>query len=157
MINVEVREATPADVDQLAALRYEFRSTIGRPSEDRAAFLQRCSAWMSSRLSQGWKCWVASSQRDLVGQIWLVLLEKMPNPVGDPERHAYITNFYLKPEFRGGIGSMLLTRALDWLSQQAVDAVILWPTPRSRSLYQRYGFEQPADMLELRRRALLGR
>lgn len=88
-----------------------------------------------------------------MGQVWLVLLEKMPNPLDDPELHAYITNFYLKPEFRGGVGSRLLAGALDWLKQQAVDAVILWPTPRSRSLYQRYGFEQPVDMLELRRRS----
>jgi hypothetical protein len=39
---------------------------------------------------------------------------------------------------------------LDWLKQKEVDAVILWPSPRSRTLYMRHGFKTPNDILELR-------
>jgi hypothetical protein len=31
-----------------------------------------------------------------------------------------------------------------------VDAVILWPTARSRSLYLRHGFTAPDDIMQLR-------
>ena len=145
-----IREATPADAPRLAELRYEFRAALADAIEDRESFLRRCSAWMSSRLLENWKCWVAVCGEVVVGQIWLQLLEKAPNPVGEPECHGYITNLYVTPEFRGGVGSKLLRQALAWAEQQNVDAVILWPTRRSRSLYQRHAFKEPQDVLELR-------
>ena len=64
--------------------------------------------------------------------------------------HGYITNLYVRRECRGGIGTSLLTHALNWLREKPVDAVILWPTPRSRTLYLRQAFREPQDILELR-------
>lgn len=145
-----IREATAADAGRLAELRYEFRSALRPAVEEKEAFLGRCTIWMRRRLAADWKCWVATSGEEIVGQIWLQVVEKLPNPGREPERHGYITNLYLKPEFRGGVGGKLLARALEWASRQEVDAVILWPTARSRSLYLRHGFQAPADMLELR-------
>jgi len=147
---IVIREATPTDADQLAALRYQFRSEIGGAVEDKNTFLQRCSAWMSSRLSAEWKCWVAVRNNEIVGQVWLHLIEKMPNCNGAPELHGYITNLYVRPECRGGVGGNLLRQALEWLKTKEVDAVILWPSPRSRTLYVRHGFKVPKDILELR-------
>ena len=148
--NIAIREATPEDALRLAELRYEFRAALAGAIEDREGFLRRCSAWMSSRLVENWKCWVAACGEVIIGQVWLQLLEKLPNPVGEPERHGYITNLYVTPEFRGGIGGKLLEQALEWAKQQNVDAVVLWPTPRSRSLYLRHGFMEPVDCLEMR-------
>ncbi|HSB75970.1 MAG TPA: GNAT family N-acetyltransferase [Terriglobales bacterium] len=148
---IAIREAAPRDAPALAALRCDFRSGLAPSREEREAFVRRCSAWMSESLSQGWKCWLAARQEEIVGQIWLQLVPKLPNPNGEPERHAYITNLYVKPECRGGVGSRLLRAALEFAQAQAVDAVILWPTPRSRSLYLRHGFTPPGDLLELRR------
>lgn len=145
-----IREATAADAGLLAALRYEFRREIGGTVEDRNAFIQRCSDWMASRLSADWKCWVAVRNKEIVGQVWLHLLEKLPNCNGAPELHGYISNLYVRPECRGGVGGRLLEHALQWLREKAVDAVILWPSPRSRTLYTRHGFKTPNDILELR-------
>jgi ribosomal protein S18 acetylase RimI-like enzyme len=150
MTDIEIREATAADAQSLAALRYEFRREIGGVLENKNIFLQRCAAWMSSRLSADWKCWVAVTKGELVGQLWLHLMEKMPNCNGAPEQHGYITNLYVRPDCRGGIGGRLLQQALKWLKQKEVDAVILWPSPRSRTLYMRHGFRAPSDILELR-------
>jgi ribosomal protein S18 acetylase RimI-like enzyme len=147
---IVIREATPADADQLAALRYDFRSEIGGVVEDKSTFIQRCSVWMSSRLSADWKCWAAVRNQEIVGQVWLHLVEKMPNCNGAPELHGYITNLYVRPECRGGVGAALLQPALQWLKRKEVDAVILWPSPRSRTLYMRHGFNVPNDILELR-------
>jgi GNAT superfamily N-acetyltransferase len=148
---IVLREARPADADQLAALRYEFRSSIRSAVEGREDFLTRCADWMRARLSEtAWHCWVAERDRAMVGNLWCCLIEKVPNPVAEAERHAYITNFYVQPEVRGrGVGESLLEAALGWCREQGVDAVILWPTARSRSLYLRHGFALRDDLLQL--------
>jgi GNAT superfamily N-acetyltransferase len=80
------------------------------------------------------------------------LFEKIPNPVNDePELHAYVTNFYVVPETRNrGLGKRLLEKALSWCRARNTDAVILWATPDSKSLYRRCGFVAPSGLLELR-------
>jgi GNAT superfamily N-acetyltransferase len=101
--------------------------------------------------SSAWRCWVIDDRKQLLGHICVQLLEKMPNPVNEPEAHAYLTNFYVVPGLRGrGLGGKLLNRALSWCRAQGADAVILWATAESKSLYRRCGLREPADILELR-------
>ena len=106
---------------------------------------------MQQRLEPGslWRCWIAEQNHMPAGHLWVQLIEKIPNPTDEPEVHAYITNFYVQEAARSqGIGSKLLVTALEWLQSQHVDAVILWPTPASRSLYLRHGFAVRDDLLE---------
>lgn len=101
--------------------------------------------------SSPWRCWVLDDGKQLLGHVCVQLLEKMPNPVNEPELHAYVTNFYVVPELRGhGLGKKLLNKALSWCRTQDTDAVILWATRESKSLYRRCGFSEPADVLEVR-------
>jgi GNAT superfamily N-acetyltransferase len=150
-----VRPATPADAPALARLRYEFRAALGVPDESEEAFVARCEAWMAARLAERdagpWRCWVAEDGGGPgpVGTVWLQVIEKVPNPTPEPETHAYVTNLYVRPRARGGgTGSALLAAALAWCEARRVHAVILWPTPRSRSLYERHGFSTPASLME---------
>jgi GNAT superfamily N-acetyltransferase len=93
--------------------------------------------------------------KQLLGHVCVQLFEKMPNPVNEPEAHAYLTNFYVVPEMRGrGLGKKLLNKALSWCRAQGTDAVILWATPASKSLYRRCRLVESADIFELRRGAL---
>ncbi|PYJ77492.1 MAG: hypothetical protein DME77_03075 [Verrucomicrobia bacterium] len=80
------------------------------------------------------------------------VLEKIPNPLKDePELHAYVTNFYVVPEMRDkGLGKRLLNKALSWCRSRGTDAVILWASPASKSLYRRCGFVAPSDIFELK-------
>ena len=151
-VNLEIRLACASDALALARLRYDFRASIGTPIEDENVFLQRCSAWMADRLREGtsWRCWVAEQDQALIGTLWLKLIEKVPNPTSEPEYHTYVTTFYVRECARAkGIGSRLLLTALAWCKSGPVHAVILWPTERSRSLYERYGLAVPSDLLEL--------
>ena len=98
-----------------------------------------------------WRCWVIDDGRQLLGHVCVQLFEKMPNPVNEPEAHAYVTNFYVVPGMRGqGFGKKLLNKALSWCRTQRADAIILWATPESKSLYRRCGLVEPDDILELR-------
>ena len=101
--------------------------------------------------SSRWRGWVIDDGKQLLGHVFVQVFEKMPNPVNEPEAHAYLTNFYVVPEMRGqGLGGKLLNKALTWCRAQDADAVILWATAESKSLYRRCGLHEPADILELR-------
>ena len=66
------------------------------------------------------------------------------------ERLGYITNFYVNEVYRDrGVGSRLFAAAIEWLKENNVDAVILWPTERSRSFYRREGFSDEVRLMEL--------
>jgi ribosomal protein S18 acetylase RimI-like enzyme len=148
-----LRPGLPADAEALARLRFAFRADLEPPVEAEAAFLARCRPWMAARLGSGsWRSWVLARGGTLIGSVWLQLLEKLPNPVAEPERHGYISSLFVRPEARGrGLGSRLLAAALAECDECGCDAVLLWPTPRSRSLYLRHGFSVRDDLLARRR------
>jgi GNAT superfamily N-acetyltransferase len=147
----EVRAAVPGDADRLAQLRWEFRVARAPVQEEHEAFLRRCADWMRRELrSQAvWRAWVAMAGEEIVGQLWVQTINKMPNPVAERERHAYVSNVYVQPEHRGGAGSRLLDAALAWARAEKMDRVILWPSPRSVTLYERHGFTHHGDVMEL--------
>lgn len=147
-----IRLATENDAALLARLRYDFRTRNTPAVEDRGEFIERCERWMRERLREAnrWRCWIAEREGRPVGNLWLNLIEKIPNPAPEAEFHAYITNFYVLEEVRGqGIGSKLLGIALEWCREQKTHAAILWPSDRSRPLYERNGFAVREDLLEL--------
>mgnify|MGYP000902047662 CR=1 FL=1 len=146
-----IRLALPADAERLATLRFDFRAAMNESSEPREQFIPRCASWMEERLRPGsaWRCWVAEDAERVVGHLWLQLIEKIPNPAPELEQHAYITNVYVDPGSRGdGLGRQLMDAALAFCREQRVDSVILWPTEKSRTLYARHGFVEPADIME---------
>lgn len=148
---MEIRPAVPADAAQMARMRYDFRIANGPTTEPREQFIGRCTRWMEARLggSEAWRCWVAESPAGITGQLWLQLIEKVPNPSTELESHAYITNVYVEPAARGdGTGHQLLEAALGYCRAAGVDSVILWPTSRSRTLYARHGFAVRDDIME---------
>ena len=155
IVRVRTRLAMSDDCRALAEMRYRFRAEIESVTESKSRFVRRCTSWMRKRFCVGcypWRCWVLDDGKRLLGHICVQLFEKIPNPVKDErELHAYVTNFYVVPEMRDqGLGKKLLNKALSWCRSRGTDAVILWASPASKSLYRRYGFVAPSDIFELR-------
>ena len=146
-----VRIAVPDEAAALAELRWEFRAGRAPAVDEHDAFVARCTEWMRHELAAAtaWRAWVAARGGTLVGQLWLNTLPKIPNPIGERERHAYISNVYVKPSDRGGTGTALLDAAIAWVRENHIDRVVLWPTPQSVALYARHGFIRPGDVMEL--------
>src|SRR5262249_13411058 len=107
--------------------------------------------WMRRELdSQAiWRAWVAVADGAIVGQVWVQTIHKIPNPVEERERHAYVSNMFVQPAHRGGAGSRLLDAAITCARASNIDRVILWPSARSVRLYERHGFTQHGDVMEL--------
>ncbi len=153
-----IRQATSADAETLARLRYEFRIMLDPPVESVDAFISRCTTWITGHLGAGgsWCCWIAEHSGTAIGMIWLSLLEKIPNPVGELEAYGYITNFYVQTDHRGsGVSRRLLAAAIEECDRRHVFSTILWPTPTSRPLYARHGFAAPRTIMERRADAKL--
>jgi GNAT superfamily N-acetyltransferase len=151
MTNI-IRVATESDAPVLARLRYELRSSARETMESEEEFNQRCMRWMRPRLDNGsrWRCWIAECEQTPVGNIWSQLVEKIPNPAAETECYLYVTNFYVREEYRGkGIGTMLLSEALTWAKTNNAHTAILWPRERSKSLYLRHGFTTADDLMQL--------
>ena len=139
MDRVKIRMASEPDALTLARLRYEFRSLFHEVREDEAAFIDRCTVWMRERLRSEslWKCWIAELQDTVVGDVWIQLVEKIPNPIEESEYYIYLTNFYVRKQYRShGVGSMLLSQLLDWVKKehqnsdplaQRAQQVVLYP------------------------------
>jgi GNAT superfamily N-acetyltransferase len=147
----DIRPATLDDARVLAELRWEFRAGRDPAVEERQAFVDRCAAWMARELAGSvWRAWTAHQSGRIIGQVWVNLIQKVPNPIGERERHLYLSNLYVQPSARGGVGTALLETALEWARANGVDRVVLWPSARSVSLYTRHQFRRDADVMELR-------
>jgi GNAT superfamily N-acetyltransferase len=149
---IDVRAATITDARELAELRWEFRTSRNEPTESHDMFMRRCTAWMRRELQPGstWKTWVAVDRGEIVGQIWVHTVPKIPNPIAELEKLAYVSNLFVKLHARGGTGTRLLETALDWCRANQIDRVILWPSKRSVTLYVEHGFSQGGDVMELK-------
>lgn len=145
-----IRFATLADADALAKLRYALRSKP-HDIEPGATFLERCRSWMTDHLDQkSWRAWVLEEDQQIVGALWLQVIEKIPNPTDEPEVMAYVTNVFVTEDFRGkGLGSQLLAAALEFCNRENIKTIILWPSEKSRTLYERHGFADAEDLMEL--------
>jgi len=150
-MDYQIRQASSDDVAELAQLRYDFRARLSAPIEDEPDFIERCRSWMMQRLGDGrWHCWVAEDDGRLIGNVWIQIVEKIPAPTDEPEEHAYLTNFFVLEAARGrGVGSAILSHVLAWSERRRVHAVFLWPTTRTRAMYERHGFLADGDAMQL--------
>ena len=128
---IDIRPATVDDAAALAELRWEFRSPRPDANEPRDRFIARCTAWMRAELGgTTWRAWVAVKNGHIIGNAWVGTISKLPNPAPEREQHAYVSNVYVTPAARGGIGRALLDAALADAATRA-DRVILWPSSLS--------------------------
>jgi GNAT superfamily N-acetyltransferase len=151
--DVDVREADAADAPVLARLRWAFKQ------EDHDGALcepvrpmKHAEDWIRDRLaSERWLAWVAESDGEICGHVFLHLVERMPEPYEDNTPVGYVTNFYVVPEHRNrGIGAALLQALRRHAQRSGIDVLIVWPSEGSVPLYRRAGFRTPTELLEAR-------
>lgn len=148
--DLTVRPARPADAPVLARLRWTFKQE-DQAQPVRARPVEQAERWIRDRLGDdGWLAWVAESDGQIRGHVFLHLVERMPDPYEENRPIGYVTNFYVTQSHRGiGIGSALLDALKHHAQSADLDTLIVWPSEQSNLLYQRAGFLPPHELLEL--------
>ena len=154
MIDARIRRAVADDASALAKMRFEFKREDheGAPAPvAEATFVDAASPWLRQRLANGsWLAWVAEVDGQLCGQVFLHVVEKVPDPYPGSAVLGYVTNFYVSPAHRGhGLGRLLLDALRTHTDAENFDTLVVWPSERSASLYKRTGFARPEELLEL--------
>jgi len=95
-----------------------------------------------------WTCWASS------GSLWsgipLVVAWPCRRPGQAPSRWGYLGKAFILAAYRNqGIGTQLLSAVLSFADENQLVRVVLSPSSRAISLYERAGF-RPADSLMLR-------
>jgi predicted N-acetyltransferase YhbS len=145
---MEIRLARRGDIDQLVAMRRDF-TFEDYEGEERPGYEADCRAFLEDALASGrWQIWVAVDGDEVVSHMYVALVDKVPRPVSEKRRIAYLTNVYTRPGYRGrGIGGELLRRVQAAAEDAAVELVIVWPSETSVAFYERAGFAPPDDPL----------
>ena len=146
------REANKSDISQLAQMRWDFR-TAGKDISnfDEEAFLTECYEFLEDGLLSGeWVCWVAEESGKIVSHVCIRRIRKFPKPSRLHDEIGYITNVYTKPEYRcNGMGSQLMGCVKKWAAENDMELLFLWPSKRAVPFYEREGFTNINEIMEL--------
>jgi GNAT superfamily N-acetyltransferase len=148
MTDALIRRAEHADLAAIVHLRHEWTREEHGEIED-PDFEENLAAWFAREWLRR-IMWLAEDGGRPVGMANLAIYERMPRPGRALSRWGYLGNVVVRPEYRNrGIGSQLVSAALNYADQNGFARVVLSPTERSIPLYERAGFG-PADALMLR-------
>jgi predicted N-acetyltransferase YhbS len=146
-----IRQAHHGDIEQLVELRSEFTAEDfgGEVTADHAKYERECRAFLREAIEgDRWHVWVAETGGAIVSHAFVALIDKVPRPVPERTRIAYLTNVYTRPDFRRkGIGAEIIRRAQTAARKADVELMIVWPSDESERFYRREGFATPDDAL----------
>lgn len=147
------RMADENDSEALAQLRWDFK-TEGKENElevGREEFLKGFADFLRPEFKNGnWSCWVAEEDGGIVSQIFIRRIRKLPRPGKLLAEYGYVSNVYTRPSFRGkGIGSLLMGQVKQWALENKLEFLVLWPSKRAVPFYEREGFTQNNEIMEL--------
>jgi GNAT superfamily N-acetyltransferase len=144
MTDPVIRLATQGDIDVLVEMRRTFTFEDPETSEttSRPEFESECAAFLAEAISGGrWQIWVAELDAQIVAHAYVALIDKVPRPIGENTKIAYLTNVYTRPEFRGqGIGVQLIRRAQAAAREARVELMMVWPADETIDFYKRESF-----------------
>jgi GNAT superfamily N-acetyltransferase len=139
--DVIVRTADVRDVDARSSLR-SLWSTAG---EDDRHFDARLSAWLAAEGDRR-TTWLATVGGSPVGMASLFEYRRMPLPRRPDSRWGYVSNVFVRQEFRnGGIGSALLAAVIAAADERGYARLVLSPSARAQPFFLRAGFVVPDD------------
>lgn len=153
--NIQFKRASEEDSTPLAELRWDARAEGGEtPAVSREDFLSACVAF----LRQGWAngshtLFIAAQGRLIVALLSIHRVRLFPRPAKPDDYMGVITENYTRPDFRNrGIGRALLQDGIVWSRKNDFELLVVYPSERAIPFYQRAGFSQENDVMELRLR-----
>lgn len=150
------RQARQADAENLASLRWALRTDDSEPADSttKQRFIHDFIAWMNATPWTDLVHWVAEQDHKLIGVVSVRIVPMMPSPENLHDRFGYVTNTYVLPQYRNnGVGTFLLSEVKSWALREKCELLVVWPSDRAYSLYERAGYLRYSDpvVLKLRR------
>ncbi|MDZ4719019.1 MAG: GNAT family N-acetyltransferase [Roseiflexaceae bacterium] len=150
---ITYRPAGEGDLEELAQIRWDWRmeEATSAPHHEFPTFRDACVAFLQRGLqTQQWAYWIATTDTQIVAQIFVQKVSKVPKPNILEEYFGYVTNVYTRHAYRNqGIGSRLMAHVAAWAQAENLEMLVVWPSEESVTFYQRAGFRGKNDMLEL--------
>ncbi len=106
-----IRAATPADIGELARLRWQLYTEQEPHDEPFETYVERFTTFARDAFARDdWRAWCAEVDGRLIAAMWLQTVPRVPAPGhGEPRPIGYLTNMYVEPEHRSkGLGSRML-------------------------------------------------
>jgi GNAT superfamily N-acetyltransferase len=147
---LSVRRAEPSDDGSIARLRWTWRvDERGESGMSQTDFDVALAGWLDAhrRTHLGF---VAEDGTALVGMAWLAIVERFPGPGVWARVAGNLQSVYVLPERRGqGVGTALVSAVINEARVRRLDYLVVHPSKRSFSLYERAGFRAHDGVLEL--------
>jgi GNAT superfamily N-acetyltransferase len=148
MADAVIRRAEHADVAAIVQLRREWTQEQNGHIAD-PDFDKNLAAWCAREFSRR-VIWLAEEGGRPVGMLNLAIYERMPQPGRALSRWGYLGNVFVLAAYRNrGIGTQIVSAALEYADENNFVRVVMSPTEKSIPLYERAGFG-PANGLMLR-------
>jgi len=147
----ESDRADASDLDDLAALRHRWRTEAsGEAGHGRDGFAAQFREWYGAHAASH-RPYLVSVSGEAVGCAWLMVVDRIPGPGRFLRRAGIVQSVYVAPEHRNqGVGEALLRVVIDNARAMGLEYLMVHPSARSPSLYQRVGFAGAEQTLELR-------
>jgi len=147
-VTATIRFATPADIDELARLRWQLYSEHGSRGEPFDAYVERFRAFSRDAFARDdWRAWCAEADGRLVAAVWLQTVPRVPAPGRrDPSPIGYLTNMYVEPDHRShGLGTLMVRELITHCAAGGFEVVIAFPADDAYGFYKRNGFIRRPD------------
>jgi GNAT superfamily N-acetyltransferase len=147
------RIANKSDLEQLANLRWNFRMESGeeKAAMSREEFVEKCVEFFKEKTKGDYHIyWIAEEEGEIISQIFVHKIDMIPRPCKINDQFGYITNNYTKPEYRAkGVGTKLLKKVIEWAKSEDLELLIVYPSEKSHTFYERVGFRMENEVMEL--------
>jgi len=145
------RQANISDTKILAGLFWEHVNEDNPLNlAEKEAYVRECSEHIKHRLGVDLHCWIADDNGRIVSHIYIILTNKIPKPGKINPKWGRLSSVRTIPEYRNqGVGSTLMDKVTTWSREQNLEELVVWPSARSVSFYERAGFEGENEVMEM--------
>jgi GNAT superfamily N-acetyltransferase len=153
MEEIQIREATPADIAWVVRHRKQMFADMGRgTAADRERMGVTTERYLREAMPAGmYRGWLAETGKgEVVGGVGIAVSPWLGSPEDEATRRGLIVNVYTEPEFRRrGIAQRLMDAVTGWCRDQGYGSVFLHASQFGRPLYEKMGFV-PTNEMRLR-------
>jgi len=149
-LTARIRRAGAQDAPDLARLRWLWRTTErGEYGISEPEFETAFADWWSGHQS-GHTAFIAERAGHPVGMAWLAIFDRVPQPRRLDRRAGNVQSVFVLEEHRNrGIGAALVEAVIAEAHARGLGYLIVHPSERAYSLYERLGFEETNRILHL--------